>query len=382
MRLVDMKPNNVTIASVLPIIARLAMFQKGKEVHSFILRNGLETHVILGNALIDMYAKCGNIRLAQSVFDQMSAKDIISWTAIIAGHGMQGNGEQAVALFCQMQQSGMKPDHIAFVALLSACSHSGLVAEGWQYFHTMRKDYGIAPRMEHYACMVDLLGRAGCLDEAEEFIKKMPFEPSAAVWGTMLGACRIHSNIELGERVAECLFNLKPETAGYYVLMSNMYSAAGRWDDVAKVRKTMREQGLQKNPGCAWIEIKNKVYAFRVGDRSQPQSEAIYATLENLATQMKEEGYVPDTNFVLHDVEEEEKEYMLCGHSEKLAIIFGLINTCPGTPLRIIKNLRVCGDCHSATKVISKIVGREITVRDANRFHHFKDGLCSCGDYW
>eukprot|EP01018_Ginkgo_biloba_P016521 Gb_02086 [translate_table: standard] len=382
MHLANRKPNLVTIASILPVCARLAILQQGKEIHDYMIRSGLESYVILGNALIDMYSKCGSVELARRVFDNMSERDVVSWTAMIAGYGMQGNGEDAVKLFNQMQRSGMKPDHIAFVAILSACSHAGMVTEGRQYFDSMRNDYGIIPRMEHYACMVDLLGRAGWLDEAEDFIKKMPLEPSAVVWGSLLGACRIHCNIEVGERVAEHLFKMKPENAGYYVLMSNVYGAARRWDDLAKVRTMMKDQGLKKNPGCTWIVVKNNVHAFLVGDRSHPQSEEIYATLENLSGQMKSAGYVPNTNFVLHDIQDEEKERILCGHSEKLAIAFGLINTCPGTPLQITKNLRVCGDCHSATKFISKIVGREISVRDANRFHHFKDGTCSCGDYW
>jgi hypothetical protein len=175
---------------------------------------------------------------------------------------------------------------------------------------------------------------------------------------------------------------LEPENTGHYILLSNTYAATGRWDDVEKLRKTMKGRCLKKTPGCSFIEVNNKVHAFVVGDKSHPQSQDIYTMLETLAEQMGEAGYVPDTNFVLHDVEEELKEHMLYSHSEKLAIAFGLISTSPGTPIQITKNLRVCGDCHSASKFISKLVKREIIVRDANRFHHFKDGLCSCGDYW
>eukprot|EP01018_Ginkgo_biloba_P024207 Gb_01226 [translate_table: standard] len=382
MQLTGLKPNSVTIASVLPACARLAALQQGKEIHDYTIRNGYESVPFVANTLIDLYAKCGSIEVAREVFDKIPQKNVVSWTAMIAGYGMHGCGEDALLVFSQMQQTGMKPDDITFIAVLSACSHAGLVDEGWQHFHCMSEDYCITPRGEHYACMVDLLGRAGLLCEAYDFIKKMPLEPSADVWGALLSACRIHSNVELGECVAEHLFELEPENAGSYVLLSNMYAEGGRWGDVAKVRMMMKDRGLKKKPGCSWIELKNKVHVFFVGDRLHPQSDVIYATLESLAGQMKEEGYVPDTSFVLHDVVEEEKEYFLCGHSEKLAIAFGLINTCPGTPLRITKNLRVCGDCHSATKFISKIVGREIIVRDASRFHHFKGGLCSCGEYW
>eukprot|EP01018_Ginkgo_biloba_P030661 Gb_29995 [translate_table: standard] len=378
----DVKPDSVTMVSVLPACALLAALQKGKWIHAYIIKIGSELDVSVGTALIDMYAKCGSVELAFQLFDKMYERDVVSWNAMIAGYGMNGHGEDALALFSQMQQAGLKPDHVTFVCVLSACSHSGLVDEGWQYFECMTQDYCITPRMEHYACMVDLLGRVGHLNEAHTLIKNMPFEPGNSVWGALLFACRIHCNLDLGKHVAEQLLDLQPKNVGTYVLLSSIYASARRWDDVAKVRTMLKVRGLDKSPGCSWIEIKNRVHVFLVGDRSHPQSEKIYAMLESLAWKMKQAGYVPNTSFVLHDVEEEEKEYILCGHSEKLAIAFGLINTCPGTPIRITKNLRACGDCHSATKFISKIVGREIIVRDANRFHHFKDGVCTCRDYW
>eukprot|EP01018_Ginkgo_biloba_P026598 Gb_12372 [translate_table: standard] len=382
MQLADVKPNAVTIVSVLPACAHIAALQQGKWIHDYIVRSGFELDASVGTALVDMYAKCGNIEIARQLFNKISKRDVVSWNAMIAGYGMHGHGEEALELFNEMQQTGLRPNHITFVCLLSACSHAGLVDDGWKYFNCMRQDYCITPRVKHYACMVDLLGRAGHLDEAQDLIEKMPLQPDAGVWGALLSACRIHCNIELGERVAGRLFDLEPENDGYYVLLSNIYAAAGRWNDVVKVRTMMKEKGLKKTPGCSLIEIDNNVHAFLVGDRSHPQSDQIYAMLETLAGQMKEAGYVPDTNFVLHDVEEEVKEHMIGSHSEKLAIAFGLISTSPGSPIRITKNLRVCGDCHIATKFISKIVKREIVVRDANRFHHFQDGLCSCGDYW
>eukprot|EP01018_Ginkgo_biloba_P036669 Gb_31699 [translate_table: standard] len=382
MQQAGVKSNAVTILSVLPACTRLAALQQGKEIHNYIVRGAFESDVFVGNALIDMYAKCGSIESARHVFDKMFQRDVVSWNVMIAGYGLHGHGEDALALFVQMQQTGMKPDQITFVGVLSACSHAGLVDEGWKFFDRMTQDFHITPSMEHYACMVDLLGRSGCLDEAHEFINNMPLKPNASVWGALLGACRIHCNIELGRQAADRLFELEPGNAGNYVLMSNIYAAAGRWSDTKTVRQMMNDRSVMKPPGCSWIEVKNKVHSFLTGDTSQPQMEEIYATLESLAEQIKKAGYVPDTNFVLHDVEEVKKEFILFAHSEKLAIAFGLINTSPGTPIRIIKNLRVCGDCHCATKFISKIVGREIIVRDANRFHHFKDGWCSCGDYW
>eukprot|EP01018_Ginkgo_biloba_P037044 Gb_11000 [translate_table: standard] len=302
MQLIGMKPNSVTMSSVLPACANVAALQKGKEIHCYIIRTGLESDAFVGCALLDMYAKCGVIEDAKQLFDKMSKRDVVFWNVMIAAFAMHGYGKDSLVLFSQMQEVGIKPDDITFTGVLSACSHAGMVDEGQHYFDCMTKDYCITPSILHYACMVDILGRAGRLDEAQDFIKVMPLEPDACVWGALLGACKIHCNIELGERAAETLFRLEPENAGNYVVLSNIYAAAGRWADVAKVRNMMKGRGLKKSPGCSWIEVKNTVHAFLVGDRWHPQTEKIYATLESLAGQMKEAGYEPDTNFVLHDV--------------------------------------------------------------------------------
>eukprot|EP01018_Ginkgo_biloba_P026787 Gb_37517 [translate_table: standard] len=382
MQMADVTPDLATILSVLSGCSHLAALRQGERIHGFIIRSGFESDTFVGNSLIDMYGKCGSIEIARQFFDKMAERDVVSWNAMIAGYGMHGCGENVLTLFFQMKQTGIKPDDITFISVLSACSHAGLVNEGCQYFYYMNQHYCITPSVEHYACMVDLLGRAGRLDEAQDFIEKMPLEPSASVWGALLSACRIYCNMELGERVAERLFELEPENPGYYVLLSNIYATAGRWNDVANVRTMMKDKGVKKQPGCSMIEVNNRVHAFLVGDKSHPQSEKIYGMLETLSGQMEQAGYLPNTDFVLHDVEDEMKEHVLYSHSEKLAIAFGLISTSPGTPIRITKNLRVCADCHSAIKFISKIVKREIIVRDVNRFHHFNGGLCSCGDYW
>eukprot|EP01018_Ginkgo_biloba_P001833 Gb_01327 [translate_table: standard] len=382
MQQTGVKPNSKTFASVLPACSNTAALEQGMEIHEDIIKSGFQSDVFVGNALVDMYAKCGSIEHAQLVFDKMPLRDVISWTAMIGGYAMHGQGKEALKLFEQMQHTGTNPDHVTLVCVLSACCHAGLVSEGWRYFDCMTQYYNITPTMEHYYCMVDLLGRAGYLVEAQDFVNKMAMKPDATVWVCLLGACRIHNNLKLGECVAECLFELDPKNATPYVLLSNIYAAAGKWDDINKVRKMMKDRGVKKKPGCSWIEVNKQVYAFLVGDRSHPQTHKIYAMLEKLFRQMKEAGYMPYTNFALNDVEEEQKEQILCHHSEKLAIAFGLINTASGTVIRVIKNLRVCGDCHAATKFISKIAAREIVVRDANRFHHFKDGQCSCLDYW
>ncbi|KAH9287976.1 hypothetical protein KI387_032093 [Taxus chinensis] len=283
MLLTGQKPDTVSLAGVLPACAHLGALKRGKEIHGHIIRNGFDSDVFAGSALIDMYAKCGSLQNAWQVFDKMPARNIVSWNAMIVAYAMHGNGVESLSIFSKMQQTGIKPDDITFTGLLAACSHTGLVDEGWKYFRCMTQDYGVVPRSEHYACMVDLLGRAGCLDEARNFIDKMPLIPNAFVWGALLGACRIHCNMELAGFVAERLLEVEPRNAGNFVLLSNIYAASGRWDEAAKVKKMIRDKGLKKNPGCSWIEVMDRVHVFHVGDKSHPQTKSIYATLENLA---------------------------------------------------------------------------------------------------
>ncbi|CAK9147413.1 unnamed protein product [Ilex paraguariensis] len=246
----------------------------------------------------------------------------------------------------------------------------------------MVKEYGIYPSVEHYACMVDLLGRANRLDEAAKIIEGMRIEPGPKVWGSLLGSCRIHCNVELADRASRRLFELEPVNAGNYVLLADIYAEAKMWDDVKRVKKLLEARGLQKVPGCSWIEVKRKIYSLTSVDELNPQIEQIHALLLKLSMEMKEKGYVPETKVVLYDLDTEEKERILLGHSEKLAVAFGLINSNKRDAIRITKNLRLCEDCHTFTKFISKFAGREILVRDVNRFHHFKNGVCSCEDYW
>jgi pentatricopeptide repeat protein len=382
MQRAGIKPNQFTFTSVLSACATLAALKKGIEIHRQIVNRELDSEVPVGNALITMYSKCGSIEEARNVFDKMPKRKASTWTAMITAYAQHAYVEEALQLFKQMQQEGMKPNNITFVSVLVACSRVGLVDEGRELFNSMSRDHGIIPAIEHYACMVDLLGRAGHLNEAEEFINQMPLEPTLVVWRTLLGACRIHGDIELGKRVAERILELEPENDATYVLLSNIYAAAGKWVDVSHIRQMMKDRMVKKEPGHSSIEVNGRLHMFVARDRSHPKTEEIYAKLDDLSQKIREAGYVPDTSCVLHDVSEEKKEHFLSYHSEKLAIAFGLISTPPNTTLRIVKNLRVCGDCHTATKFISKIVGREIVVRDTYRFHHFKDGCCSCGDYW
>ncbi|KAL5702320.1 hypothetical protein ACHQM5_027550 [Ranunculus cassubicifolius] len=378
----NIKPKHVTFSSLMPACAHLTTLRLGKQLHGYIVRNRFDGNVFIASSLVDMYAKCGNIRIARSVFDRMESADMVSWTAMIMGYAVHGNAQGALHLFQQMELENVRPNYVAFVAVLTACSHAGLIDEAQNLFNSMIHNYGISPGLEHYAVVADLLGRAGRLEEAYDFISGMHVKQTASVWLTLLSACRVHKNTELAEKVSDKLFKLDPEHMGAYVLMSNVYAAASRWKDVEKIRVTMKGRGLKKKPACSWIEIKGKLHGFIAGDKSHPYYDRINEALSKLLEQMELEGYVPNTNDVLHDVDEEQKRYIVYNHSERLAIAFGIISTPPGTTIRITKNLRVCVDCHIATKLISKIVGREIVVRDISRFHHFKDGKCSCGDYW
>lgn len=381
MALAGLRPTEATLVTVISASADIAALPLGKELHGFSWRHGFEFNDKVKTALVDMYAKCGSVKVARNLFERLKEKRVVSWNAIITGYAMHGHATEALDLFEEMKERSL-PDHITFVGVLAACSHGGLLDEGRTFFESMVRDYRIVPTIQHYTCMVDLLGHCGRLDEAYNLIMQMRAMPDSGVWGALLNSCKIHGNVELGEVALEKLIDLDPDDSGNYVILSNIYAQAGKWEGVARLRKLMIDRGIKKGTAYSWIEVKNKVYAFLSGDTSHPDSDAIYAELKRLEGRMKEAGYVPDTGSVFHDVEDDEKTNMVCSHSERLAIAFGLISTPPGTRLLITKNLRVCEDCHVAIKYISKITEREITVRDVNRYHHFEDGICSCGDYW
>lgn len=372
-----------TFASLLSGAASVGALGKGELIHARLLKAGFESNQCVCNSLISMYARCGSLESSLRVFNGMEDHNIVSWTAIITGYAKFGYAKKALELFTDMIKAGVKPNEVTYIAVLSACSHAGFIEEGWEFFHSMSKDHGIVPRMEHYACMVDLLGRSGLLQNAVEFISSMPYTPGAIVWRTLLGACRVYGDTKLGKLAAEMILQQEPNDPAAHVLLSNMYASEGQWEKVGKIRQGMKEKKLVKEAGCSWIEVENNVHKFYVGDTKHPESELIYEHLDQLVMKIKEMGYVPDTNVVLHEVEDDEqKENYLIQHSEKIAVVFGLINTNKQKAIRIFKNLRVCGDCHTAMKYISVATGREIVVRDSNRFHHIKNGSCSCNDYW
>ncbi|XP_022890046.1 pentatricopeptide repeat-containing protein At4g21065-like [Olea europaea var. sylvestris] len=377
-----LRPNEATVVTVLAACADLGRLDLGRKIHEFSEKSGFKRNIRICNTLIDMYIKCGCLKDAHDVFEDMKVRTIVSWSAMIQGLAIHGQAEEALELFSKMIQTGLKPNRVTFIGLLHACSHMGLIDEGRRFFTSMTTDYGLIPSIEHYGCMVDLLSRAGLLQEAYEFIKDMPMKPNAVVWGTLLGGCKVHKNIEMAEEAIRHLHELDPLNDGYYVLLSNIYADAKRWEDAARVRKLMKDRQVKKTPGWSSIVVKGVVHEFVAGDETHPQAEEVFKKWCKLLECMRLKGYVANTSVVLLDMEESEKERFLYRHSEKLAVVFGLLSTPPGETIRIFKNLRVCEDCHAALKLISEIVNRELVVRDRNRFHCFKDGSCSCKDYW
>nr|XP_004290083.2 PREDICTED: pentatricopeptide repeat-containing protein At2g03880, mitochondrial [Fragaria vesca subsp. vesca] len=369
-----------TLTSVLRACTALALLELGRQVHVHAMKYGPD--LILNNALLDMYCKCGSLEDANSVFTRMVEKDVISWSTMIAGLAQNGFSQEALKLFEEMKVSGTKPNYITVLGVMFACSHAGLLDEGWYYFQNMRQLFRIDPGREHYGCVIDLLGRAGKLDEAARLIQEMECEPDAVTWRTLLGACRVHQNVDLATHAAKQILKMDPDDAGTYILLSNLYAISQRWDDVAEVRKSMRARGITKEPGCSWIEVNKQIHAFIMGDDSHPQIDEINKQLSMLIDRLMGIGYVPDTNFVLQDLEGEQREASLQSHSERLAIVFGIMNLPKGTIVRVRKNLRICGDCHEFAKLVAKLKQRTIVIRDPIRYHHFQDGECSCGDYW
>ncbi|KAL2485263.1 putative Pentatricopeptide repeat-containing protein [Abeliophyllum distichum] len=358
-----------TFATVLSACASVATLERGMEVHACAIRACLEYDVVIGSALVDMYAKCGRIDYASRFFMLMPVRNVYSWNTMISGYARHGRGNKALELFSQMKLEGQAPDNVTFVGVLSACSHVGLVDQAFDHLESMTKMYGLTPRIEHFSCVVDLLGRAGEFGKMEDFVDRMPISPNVLIWRTVLGACgRANGRMaDLGRRAAQMLLELEPQNAVNYVLLANMYASGEKWEDVAEARCAMKEAAAKKEAGCSWVTMKDGIHVFIAGDKSHPDTEAIYSKLEELHRKMKDAGYMPQIRYALYDLELENKEELLSYHSERLAVAFVLIRTTE-LPIRIMKNLRVCGDCHSAFKYISEIV--VLTVQALLLRHH------------
>ncbi|XP_015571628.2 pentatricopeptide repeat-containing protein At3g24000, mitochondrial [Ricinus communis] len=376
------KPNEFTLASCLSGCSRMATLGNGQQLHSLAIKSGHSGDVFVSSALVDMYGKCGCMEDAEAIFKGLFSRDTVAWNTIICGYSQHGQGQKALEAFRMMLDEDIDPDEVTFIGVLAACSYMGWVEEGKKHFDLMSKVYGITPSIEHHACMVDILGRTGKFNEVEVFIEEKKLAPYSLIWETVLGACKLHGNVEFGKQAAEKLFEFEPKMDSSYILLSNIFAAKGRWDNVRSTRAMMSTQGVKKEPGCSWIEVNGQVHVFTSQDGSHPKSMEIYTKLEELGQKLTSIGYTPKTENVLHNVSNKEKKELLYHHSERLALAFALISTSPVKPIRIFKNLRICGDCHDFMKLMSSITNREIVVRDIKRFHHFKKGTCTCQDYW
>ncbi|KAL9687051.1 hypothetical protein QQ045_031447 [Rhodiola kirilowii] len=382
MQRLGIKPDQVTMLSVISACAHLGALERAKWVHSYVNKNNHGEALAVNNALIDMYAKCGSLERAGDVFDKMPRRNVISWTSMINSFAVHGGARNALTYFHQMQAENVKPNAVTFVGVLYACSHAGLVDEGKKYFDSMTDEYNIIPKQEHYGCMVDLYGRANLLREALEVVETMPLAPNIVVWGSLMAACRVHGDFELGEFAAQRVLDLEPDHDGAHVFLSNMYAKSRKWGDVGKVRSLMRGQGISKEKGYSRIEFGDQIHEFLTVDMNHKHTAEIYEKLNEVVNKLKLNGYAPDSCSVLLDLDEDEKKEVVLWHSEKLALSYGLINKDGGSKIRIIKNLRICDDCHAFMKMVSNEYHVEIIVRDRSRFHHFKGGVCSCNDYW
>ncbi|KAG2327967.1 hypothetical protein Bca52824_010695 [Brassica carinata] len=380
----EVEPDGVTCLLALQACASLGALDFGKRVHDFIDGNGLGGALNLNNTLVSMYSRCGSMDKACEVFNRMRERNVVSWTAMISGLAMNGFGKEAIEAFEEMLKCGISPEEHTLTGLLSACSHSGLVDEGMMFFDRLKSgEFKMKPNLHHYGCIIDLLGRARLLDKAYSIVQSMEMKPDATIWRTLLGACRVQGNVELGERVISHLIELKAEEAGDYVLLLNTYSSVGKWEKVSELRSLMKEKSIHTKPGCSAMELQGKVHEFIVDDVSHPRKEEIYSMLAEINQQLKIAGYVAEVASELHNLDsEEEKGHALTYHSEKLAIAFGILMTPPGTTIRVTKNLRTCVDCHNFAKFVSRVYDRVVIVRDRSRFHHFKGGFCSCNDFW
>ncbi|XP_021715311.1 pentatricopeptide repeat-containing protein At5g50990-like [Chenopodium quinoa] len=379
MCLLGVEPDEFTFSSVIAGCARLGALDHALWIHNLLIEKEIALNDILLSAIIDMYAKCGKIEIAKEIFDGCKSSSVSVWNSMITGLAVHGLATDAIYVFSRMEEENIFPDSITFLGILVACSHCGLVELGKKYFDMMNRKYSIEPELEHYGTMVDILGRAGRLDEAYATIRAMSMKPDVVIWKALLSACRTYRNAPLGEIAIR---NISSLDGGDYVLLSNTYCSLNKWSSSANMREEMKREGIHKDHGKSWIELAGIIHHFKAGNQAHPEMEAIYKIMKQLIKRAKLGGYVPATDLVLMDVSEEEKEENLIFHSEKLALAFGVLKTSPRTEIRITKNLRTCYDCHSWFKIVSRMLARVIIVRDRVRFHKFEAGSCSCGDYW
>ncbi|MCL7028866.1 hypothetical protein MKW94_016948 [Papaver nudicaule] len=303
---------------------------------------------------------------------------------MMGAYAQQGDKKSVIKLFSDMIVRGFSPDEYSFLALLTVCSNSGSVHAAEKWLYCMKVDYGVEPQLEHYTCLINAMARDGRIEEAKTLAMKMPFEADAAVWRALLAACAVHGASEVAQEVTRRLLEHNPRDDSAFVLLANVNATAGKWDEVAEVRKLMRDRGVRKDGGMSWIEFRGEVHVFLAGDRTHERMNEIYAKLAELREEITKFGYKEVFDEKLHEMEAADKTELLWSHSEKLALAFGVVCGAapPGKAIRILKNLRICKDCHEAFKFMSIVIKREIVVRDVNRYHRFVHGKCNCEDYW
>lgn len=372
--------NSFVYTTLFQASSSLADPVSGCQLHADALKSGFLSELTGNSSLITMYSRCGSLTYAQKVFELITEPDVIAWTAIIAGYAYHGKVSHSLEMFNKMTAFGVIPNSVTFIGVLTACSHAGLVSEAKNYFDLMEKFYGINPRLVHYHCLIDAYCRAGSLNDAKELIESGKFEPDGLCWKILLAGSVTHRNLQLGKIAGENFLKIEPDNSAGYILLFKLYSKLGLLEEAALVRKLMNERGLQKETGYSWIIFKGRVHRFIAGEKNHPQGKEIYAKLDEL--ERSAAGSEPK---LMADEETEflsERKEQKFDHSERLAISFGLMEVCCSCPILIFKNLRICEDCHSFMKSVSRNANREIVVRDCTRFHHFKDGLCSCNDFW
>ncbi|VFQ63301.1 unnamed protein product [Cuscuta campestris] len=374
-----------SVSATLRAASEMALLEQCRTLHGHAARTGLDSDVVVRSALIDGYGRCGLIREARAVFDELETSlNDVGWSTMMSAYAQQGDSKNAAELFAAMQSRGMKPDGYCFLAVLTALCHAGLSQEAKEWFRAMQEDYNLEPWLEHYTCLITAMGKAGELGPAETLASTMPFKPDAAVWRALLSTSAHHGETDMAWKMRDRLLEINPNDDSAYVILANAFAGAGKWDHVRHVWKTMKEKGVGKEGGRSWVEVRGEVHVFSAEDRAHERREEIYHKLGELKGEIERLGYVPVWNEMMHDVDESHKAEVLWQHSEKLALAFGLlsgVNPC-GKPLRIVKNLRICRDCHEAFKYVSRVVEMEIVVRDVNRYHTFLSGSCTCGDNW
>ncbi|KAL3649693.1 hypothetical protein CASFOL_006096 [Castilleja foliolosa] len=381
MRRRNMLSTFYSVSGALCAASKTAMLEQSKIIHGHAVVIGLDLNIYVGTALIDAYGKCGVVEEARRVFDKLDMKlNIAGWNAMMTAYALLGSKENVVGLFWSMESRGLNADEYSFLAVLTAFSNSGMAAETEIWLNRMKTQYGIEPRIEHYTCLVGALGRVGKLDEAEKVALTMPYQPDSAVWRVLLASCAKNKNSGIAWRAAEKLLEINPNDDSAYVILANVFASVARWDEVKRVWRMMRDNGVRKDIGRSWVEVRGNMHVFFAGDKRHARRDEIYAKLNELMGEIEKLGYVPMWDETLHEVEEKEKMELLLYHSEKLAVAFGLLSGV--VPLRITKNLRICRDCHEAFKYFSVVAKREIIVRDVHRYHRFSNGSCCCGDSW